>query len=42
MEYEHGTHLVYDIKCHLILVTKYRYFILKGEIAIISRELILA
>jgi len=40
MEYQHGAHSVYDIKYHLIWVTKYRYQILKGEIALRARELI--
>jgi putative transposase len=40
MEYQHGAHSVYDIKYHLIWVTKYRYHVLKGEIAIRARELI--
>jgi len=40
MEYQHGAHSVYDIKYHLIWVTKYRYHVLKGEVAIRARELI--
>ena len=40
MEYQHGAHSVYDIKYHLIWVTKYRYQVLKGEIALRARELI--
>ena len=32
MEYQHGAHSVYDIKYHLIWVTKYRYQVLKGDI----------
>ena len=40
MELQSGTHSVYDIKYHIIWVTKYRYQILKGEIALRTRELI--
>lgn len=40
MEYQHGAHSVYDIKYHLIWVTKYRYHVLMGEVAIRTRELI--
>ena len=40
MEYQHGAHSVYDIKYHIIWVTKYRYQVLQGEIALLARELI--
>ncbi len=40
MEYQHGSHSVYDIKYHIIWVTKYRYQVLQGEIALRARELI--
>ena len=40
MEYQQGAHSVYDIKYHIIWVTKYRYQILKGEVALRARELI--
>ncbi len=40
MEYQHGAHSVYDIKYHLIWVTKYRYHVLMGEVAARTRELI--
>ena len=40
MEYQQGAHSVYDIKYHMIWVTKYRYHILKGDIALRARELI--
>ena len=29
-EYRHGAHAVYDIKYHLIWITKYRYKVLAG------------
>ena len=40
MEYQHGAHSVYDIKYHMVWVTKYRYQILNGEVALRARELI--
>jgi len=39
-EYRKGAHTVYDIKYHLVWVTKYRYKVLRGEIGIRTRELI--
>jgi putative transposase len=39
-EYRHSAHAVYDIKYHVIWVTKYRYKILRGRIAERARELI--
>jgi putative transposase len=39
-EYRHGAHAVYDIKYHLIWVTKYRYKVLRGSVAERARELI--
>lgn len=39
-EYRKGAHTVYDIKYHLVWVTKYRYKVLRGEIGIRARELI--
>lgn len=39
-EYSKGGHAAYDIKYHIIWVTKYRYKILRGEIALRLRELI--
>jgi putative transposase len=38
--YRKGAHTVYDIKYHLVWVTKYRYKVLRGEIGIRARELI--
>ena len=40
VEYRVSSHAVYDIKYHIIWVTKYRYKILHGEIAKRLRELI--
>ncbi|GGL66063.1 IS200/IS605 family transposase [Sporolactobacillus putidus] len=38
--YQKSGHAVYDIKYHVIWVTKYRYQVLRGQIAIRLRELI--
>ena len=38
--YNKGSHTVYDIKYHIIWVTKYRYKVLSKNIAIRLRELI--
>lgn len=40
MEYQKSTHTIYDIKYHFVWVTKYRYKVLKNEIALRLRELI--
>ena len=39
-EYNKGSHTIYDIKYHIIWVTKYRYHVLSGNIALRVRELI--
>jgi len=39
-EYQTGSHTVHDIKYHFVWVTKYRYQVLQGEIALRLRELI--
>ena len=39
-EYQRGSHTVYDIQYHFVWVTKYRYAIIKGDIALRVRELI--
>jgi putative transposase len=38
--YRKGAHTVYDIKYHLVWVTKYRYHILQGELARRARDII--
>lgn len=38
-EYRKGSHTVYDIKYHFVWVTKYRYPVLQGEIAVRAREI---
>ena len=40
MEYRYGSHTVYQIEYHFVWVTKYRYKILKGEVADRIRELV--
>ena len=40
MEYRTGSHSVYDIQYHFVWVTKYRYKILTGEVALRLRDLI--
>ncbi len=40
MDYQHGAYLVYDIKYHLNWATKYRYHVLKDEVATRAQELI--
>ena len=39
-EYREGAHTVYDIKLHLVWVTKYRYHVLRGDIGLRARDLI--
>ena len=38
--YKKSSHTVHDIKYHVIWVTKYRYKVLGGPVAIRTRELI--
>ena len=39
-EYRKGSHTVYDIQYHLVWATKYRYQVMRGEVAERTRELI--
>ena len=39
-EYRHSAQAVYDIKYHLIWITKYRYKVLRGRVAERAREVI--
>jgi putative transposase len=39
-EYRHNAHATFDLKYHVIWITKYRYKVLKGRIAERARELI--
>lgn len=40
VEYQSGAHAIYDIKYHVVWVTKYRYKILRGRVAERARDLI--
>ena len=39
-QYRKGSHTIYDIQYHFVWVTKYRYHILKGDVALRAREII--
>ena len=39
-EYKKGPHTVYDLQYHFVWVTKYRYHVLKGDVALRARDLI--
>lgn len=39
-KYNHGAHNVHDIKYHFVWVTKYRYKVLRGNVALRLRELL--
>ncbi len=39
-EYRNGSHTVYDIKYHFVWITKYRYKVLKGNVAVRLRDLL--
>ncbi len=40
MEYRYGSHTVYNIEYHFVWVTKYRYQLLRGDVALRVRELV--
>jgi putative transposase len=40
VEYRQNSHSVWDVKYHIIRVTKYRYKVLRGEIAVPTRDLL--
>jgi hypothetical protein len=39
-EYHHSGHAVWEIKYHLVWITKYRYKVLRGEVAERARDLL--
>jgi putative transposase len=39
-EYRKGAHTIYDIQYHFVWATKYRYHVLRGEVAERARDLI--
>jgi putative transposase len=40
MDYRHGSHTKYKIEYHFVWVTKYRYHMLQGDLALRVRELV--
>jgi putative transposase len=40
MEYRYGSHTVFKIEYHFVWVTKYRYQVLKGDVALRVRDLV--
>ncbi|MFZ2449719.1 MAG: IS200/IS605 family transposase [Methylovulum miyakonense] len=40
MDYRYGSHTVFKIEYHFVWVTKYRYQVLKGDMALRVRELV--
>ncbi len=40
MEYRYGSHTVFNVEYHFVWVTKYRYHVLKGDVALKVRELV--
>ena len=40
MDYRHGSHTKFKIEYHFVWVTKYRYHVLQGDLAIRVRELV--
>ena len=40
MEYRYGSHTVFNIEYHFVWVTKYRYHMLSGDVALRVRELV--
>ena len=40
MDYRYGSHTVYNIEYHFVWVTKYRYKVLSGDVALRVRELV--
>ena len=40
VEYQRGSHTLHDIKYHLVWITKYRYHVLRGEVAERARDVI--
>jgi putative transposase len=40
VEYRYGSHTVFKIEYHFVWVTKYRYPVLKGDVALRARELV--
>jgi len=39
-EYKSGSHIISDIKIHFVWITKYRYKVIKGQVAVRLRDLL--
>ena len=40
MDYRYGSHTVFNIEYHFVWVTKYRYRVMKGDVALRVRDLV--
>lgn len=40
MDYRYGSHTIFNIEYHFVWVTKYRYHVLKDDVALRVRELV--
>ena len=40
MDYRHGSHTAYNIEYHFVWATKYRKYLLRGDVAARTRELV--
>jgi hypothetical protein len=40
MKYRYGSHTAFDIEYHFVWVTKYRYKVLMGDVAVRVRDLV--
>ena len=40
VEYGKSTHAIWDVKYHVVSITKHRYKVLRGEIAVRTRDLL--
>ena len=40
MDYRKSSHAIWDVKYHVVWITKYRYTVLRGEIAVRTRDLL--
>jgi len=40
VEYRKSSHAIWDVKYHVVWITKYRYKVLRGEIAVDTRDLL--
>jgi putative transposase len=40
VEYRKSSHAIWDVKYHVVWITKYRFKVLRGEIAVRTRDLL--